>query len=174
MATVRERFEQILAELQGESLADAFADVIEDDIEYAGTAEDYFASMMRLPSPFLELYAALIFHSAVRMDGPADAVPRYDTAEFMAALETGLAMLHKKKLFSVIGRIRQYLRSADLSALLSQGPNVWLDRETGGISKVYWNESNGLMSGIGDYLLEHRDLVMKAADKLDTLNAQLE
>jgi len=169
MASVRENLARVMLEREGEQLADAFAEVIERRIEFQGTGDDYFASLLRLPSPLLELYAALIFDSRVRADGLADTVPLYDTPEFMGALRRGFEMLDQASLYTVIDRARKQLRDPASAALMSGAPNVALDREAGNVHSAYFAGNKQLMPRIGEYLRRERDLVLAAASELDGL-----
>jgi hypothetical protein len=170
MSAVHDGMVRILAELDGKSLADAFAELVEHRINMRGTADEYFASLLRLPSPLLELYAPLIFNSHVCMDGLADTIPLYDTNDFMTALRDGCEMLDQSALFSIIDRAREHLRNPGSTALMSDAPNVALDRETGNIHSTYFANNKQLMIQIAQYLQVHRDRVLIAASELDGLH----
>jgi hypothetical protein len=160
---MQEQLAQILSGNQDEHLANRFDELVEERIVFGGSADDYFASMFRLPSPLLELYATLIFDSTVRSDGLADAIPLYDCPGFIEQLQKGLQLLEQPKLWSIIDRARQHLRSPESTALQSNAPNVTLDRETGGILKEYFATNEELMARIGYFLRKNRDLVLDKA-----------
>jgi hypothetical protein len=168
MSGARQQLDQIIAEREGESAADGLADVVEEYIEFGGSGDDYFASLLRLPSPLRELYAALIFNSTVRFDGLPFAIPRYDHPGFMMALRDGFTLLREERLLSLVERARKHLSSEGSAALHSDTPNVTFDREAPEISnEAYFAAGKGLMPAIGEYLKSHRQAVLAAASQLD-------
>jgi hypothetical protein len=166
MVSARNKLEQILNDCDGESAADAFAEIVEESIEFCGSAEDYFSSLLGLPEPLLQLYAALIFNTTVRMDGLAFAIPRYDNPDFMIAMQEGMAMVGEMQLWSLVERSRAHLLSDSSKALDSKTPNVTLDQELPGITDSYFEINNSLMTNIGKYLRANRTTVLTAADQL--------
>jgi hypothetical protein len=166
MSTARSDLERILKERGGELAADGLAEVVEEYIDFSGSAEDYFASVLRLPVPLCELYAALIFNTNVNLDGLAFAIPRYDHPQFLAALRRGLTLLGEEQLLTTVERAAARLNDDASDVLRSSTPNVTLDRELAGIHKEYFAFSKHLMQRIGDFLHANRVRVLKAADKL--------
>ena len=167
MSAAREELDQIISHREGESAADGFAEVVEEHIEFGGTAEEYFDSVLRLPSPLLELYAALSFDCMVRGDGLAFAIPRYDRPEFMAALANGLKLLGEDDLLSIILQAREHLRSDASTAPTSDTPNVTFDEDVPELSNAaYFKAGKSLMSRIGDFLKSKRELVLAATSRL--------
>lgn len=167
MSGARQQLDKIIADLEGESAADGLADVVEEYVEFGGSADDYFASLFRLPSPLLELYAALIFNSTVGWDGLPFAIPRYDRPRFIEALHQGLTLLGEDSLLSLIERAREHLLGKASRALQSNTPNVTFDREMPELSKAYFAQRTSLMPAIGAYLRSNRKAVLAAADQLD-------
>ena len=167
MTAPSKELERLIFDREDKSAADGFADVVEEHIEFGGTADDYFASVLRLPSPLLELYAALIFNTTVGGDGLAFAIPRYDHHEFVAALARGLILLGEDNLLSLVERARKQLNSESSRALQSNTPNVTLDQEAPELSNsAYSSESKTLMPRIGAYLKSNRERVLAAASRL--------
>jgi len=167
MSDARQQLDSIITEREGESAADGLAEFVEEYIVFDGTADDYFESLLRLPSPLLELYAALIFNSTVGWDGLAFAIPRYDHPRFMVAMRSGLAILGEDSLASLVEEARDHLLSDASKALQSKTPNVDFAREAPEINKAYFAERKSLMPRIGAYLKANCERVLAAASQLN-------
>jgi hypothetical protein len=172
MSTASDELDRIIAERDGATAADGLADVVEEFIAFEGTADDYFASIIQLPTPLRELYAALIFNSNIGWDGLPFAICRYDHPEFMAVLRDGFRLLGEDGLLSHIERAREHLRSELSTALQSDTPNVTFDAEAPELSNaVYLAQRKAIMPKIGAYLKSNRERVLSAAGRLGAPSA---
>jgi len=167
MSTPAEELDIIIVEREEVSAADGFADVVEEHVRFDSTAEDYFGSILALPSPLCELYAALIFNSNVGSDGLPFAIVRYDHPEFLAALRDGLQLLGETSLLSLIELAHEHLEGETSKALQSETPNVTFDQEVPELSNAkYFSQCKSLMHKIGAFLKSNHQQVLAAARQL--------
>jgi hypothetical protein len=167
MSKSRDDLAQIIAEREPESAADGLAEVVEDFVNFGGSEDDYFQSILSLPSPLRELYAALIFNTAVGSDGLPCAIPIYSNPEFVDALRDGLRLLGEHELLQLLDRAREHLRSESSEALRSNTPNVTFQREAPDLVAAYMGQRKALMPKIGEYLKTNSEAVLSGASRLD-------
>jgi hypothetical protein len=142
----------------------------ESYIVFSGSAEDYFESIFRLPSPLRELYAVLILDSTIGFDGLACAIPRYHHPVFEQDVRSGFRLLGEDRLLALYEQAREHLLSDATLANRSNTPNVTFAHELPEVNKSYFEERKRLMPAIGQYLKVNAEAILAAGNQLNEPN----